>query len=135
MALAQELEGVGSEVGDEQAAAGASRRRRVGDRRGRVVEQVQHVMHDRDVEASGLEGRPVEVALADRGAREACLAEVGAGELEHVVAHVEADAALAVGRHQLEDAARPGADVEQPLDRALAADQLEHERSTSSSAT
>ena len=63
--------------------------------------------------------------MANRGLRELRFAERGAGELQHVVIHVESDAALGVRSEQLENAAGAGADVEQATDRPLADEHVE----------
>ena len=66
-----------------------------------------------DVEAVGLEGQGIHVALADLGIVEAGAGEVGAGERQHLAALVDADRLLDLGRQHLEQAAGAGADVEQ----------------------
>ena len=83
-------------------------------------------MHHGDVEARGRQRRTVQVALAHRGAREAGLPELRARGCDHVATDVQADAALADRRQQLEHAPGSGADVEQALDRLGSPDQLEH---------
>ena len=64
--------------------------------------------------------------MADGRARELRLTERRARQLQHVVVEVESDALLGVRREQLEDPAGPGADVEQPPDRALADEHVQH---------
>ena len=80
---------------------------------GGIVGVVQHVMDGDDVEAVGLEGQGIHVALADLGIVDAGAGEVGAGQRQHLAALVDADRALDLGRQHLEQAAGAGADIEQ----------------------
>ncbi len=95
-------------------AAGLHDARGLGQRRGGIVGVVQHVMDGDDVEAVGLEGQGIHVALADVGIVDAGAGEVGAGQRQHLAALVDADRLLDLGRQHFEQPAGAGADVEQP---------------------
>ena len=123
---AQLIELVCGEVRDQQASTGTQQARGVDDRLAWIVEQMQHVVHHRYVEAPRLEWGPVQVAMADGGTGELRLAERGARELEHVVVNIQPDALLAVRRQQLEDATGAGADVQQAADRPLLHEHVQH---------
>ena len=89
---AQELERVGREVDDQQAAAGGEQLGGLADCAGGIVEEVQHLVDDDEVERVALERRAVDVALPEVDAADLGPLEVGARDGEHRVAAVEADA-------------------------------------------
>src|SRR6185295_3448254 len=109
----EELEPMRREINDQQSPAGCQETADLAYRPGRIVEEVQYLMHHDQVEGIAGEGRSVNVALAKIDAADLGTLEVGACNREHRVAAVEADGAFRVLGEQLQHASGSGADVEQ----------------------
>ena len=77
--------------------------------RSRIVGVVQHMMDGDDVEALGLEGQGVHVALANLGIVDAGAGEVGPGQCQHLAALIHTHGTLDLRRQNLEQAAGAGA--------------------------
>ncbi len=116
----EEVVAVRSEVDDEQLSAGGDQLGCLSDGAGRVVEIVEHLVDDDEVERRPVEGRAVDVTLAQLPALDAEAFEVGAGNRQHGMARVEADGAIRPIAQQGEHAARSGPDVEHTTERAVA---------------
>ena len=115
--LAQELVVVLDEVDDDQPAAGPQRARRLADRAGGIVEEMQHLVDDRQVIGVALDRRGVEVALPQLHVVQAALVDARAGQREHRRALVDADRAPGERRRQFEHPPGAGAKIEQGADR------------------
>jgi tRNA-Thr(GGU) m(6)t(6)A37 methyltransferase TsaA len=117
--LAQEFEFVRREIHHHQAALWSQHPRRLADGAGAVVEEMQHVVNDRDVERVARQRKVENVALADAAILQAGVIEPAARERQHVVGQVDAEATLDVGAEQFENPSGAGAKVEQRADRAI----------------
>jgi len=110
---------VGCKVDDEQRAVGPQRARRLEDGRSGVVEEVQDMMEHGEIDALRFDIEVIHVALTHRAVRQPSLIEAATGDVQHLPAQIDADAAGDAIGEQLEDSARTGADVEQVVDREI----------------
>ena len=106
-------EAVGCEIDDEQSTAGPQRANHFGQRRERIVEEVQHVVQDGDVDRAGFDTDVVRISLPNRTVAVAELVEATAGQVEHLVAEIETETVVDAVGEDLEYSAGAGADVEQ----------------------
>ena len=102
------------EIDHQHHAARAHDARRLAQGGRGIVGVMQDVMDGDDVEAVGLEGQGIHVALPDVGIVDAGAREVGARQRQHLARLVDADRLLDLGRQHFEQPAGAGADVEQP---------------------
>src|SRR5579883_1160281 len=116
---AQVFELVGREIDDDEQPARPQHAADLGDRRGGIVGEMQHLVDGRGVEGGGRPGELVHVALPDHAVAHARLLEIGARHRQHLAREIDADGALDARRHQLEDAAGAGADIDEVADALL----------------
>ena len=95
--LAQVLQLVGLEVGDDQLAARAQHPRRLADHGARRLGEMQHLMNHRRVEGGAGDRKLVHVALAHQAVAQARLVQVGARDHEHVLRAIDPDRVLDAG--------------------------------------
>ena len=107
----------GREIDDHQTPGRTQQACRFADRGRRLVQIVKHLVHGDQVEAVALDGRRVNVALADLRMRHPCPVEIGAGDRQHFARQVYADATAIERREQFQQPARSGAEVEHGLER------------------
>ena len=119
MLLAQELEIVGCEVDTRSRPLRTQHPRRLADRAAAVIEEVQHLVHDHDVEGIPRQREVKNIALADAAIFDAGTVEPAARQRQHVEVEIDADAALDLGREQFQNAPGAGAEVEQRPERPV----------------
>lgn len=104
------------EVDDEQPAAGTQHPCRLGDGRSGIIEVVEHVVQHGDVGRAGLDTEVIGIRLADRAMAMTQLVESAAGDVEHLLAQIDAQAVFDLIGEHLEHPARSGAHVDELLD-------------------
>ena len=118
--LAQELKLMRREIDHQQLAAGREHARGFGDRRGRIVEEVQHLMQHHRVGGTVGQRHVIEIAVAHLRMGEPGALELHARIGQHVVIEIEAERLLRAGAEQFEDAPGAGAEIDQEIERPLA---------------
>ena len=104
------------EIDDHETAGRAQYARSLAKRARAVVEIMQHLMHHNCIKGVAREREVVEIALPHRAVLQACLVEIGAGELQHLRIEVDADTAGNLRTEQFENAAGSGAEIEKRVD-------------------
>ena len=117
---AQEFLLVGVEVDGDEASRGRERARGLGQRPGRVVEEMQDLMNDDEVVAVALDRRRVDVALPELHVAKARLVDAAARQRQHRRALIDADGADRARSEQFQHAPGAGAQIEQAAERLFA---------------
>ncbi len=117
MGFPQEFLVVRGEVDHHETAAGAQDACRLADGAAAIVEEVQHLVDDHRVIGVARQGERINVAGAHRTVANAGAVERGAGEIEHLGAGIDAEAALDLGREKFQHPAGAGAKIEEGAQR------------------
>ena len=104
--LAQELKLVRREIDDEQPAAGRKQARGLGNRRRRIVEEMQHLMQHHGVGRAVGQRHVMEIAVAHLRMEEPGPLELHARISQHGVIEVEAERADRRGRRTVRGCGR-----------------------------
>ncbi len=119
MLVAQEFEVMRREIHHQQAAAGTQHPRRLADGASAVVEEMQHLMHDHEIEGVLRQFEIVDVALAHGAMAQAGAVKPRARQRQHVEREIKSEPARDVGAEQFQHAAGAGAEIEQRFDRPV----------------
>ena len=116
--LAEEFEGMGGEIDDQQSTALGDQARGFAHGGGGIGEVVQDLMDDHQVGALPRQAGAEDVAMAQLEAFKTGLSHMIARDVEHLLGKVEADSRLGVRPKQGQHPTGAGAEIHEPLERA-----------------